>query len=340
VFSHTSRTVSRGSSRIVLSCVVLVAAIAAGHAEPVDERLHALATAKGRQEPILRIGLAPAHGVSIRGSGPYRIVNPATNKPLWKAKFAEEIKVVAHGGPKDGVQSVYRVQVGAFKTAESAETERLRLEGLVGSSGVVRHDPDRGNWRVRIGLADDRLALGPVMDRLRGEGVQGLWIAEEPAEAVGEISLRLVDGSYDSFPTGLERIAVVPVKGGRISVDGKPYRGVIELRVSPFGTVRPINWIGLETYLRGVVPAELGPEVWPELQALKAQAVAARTYVWRNQGQFADEGFDLCATHRSSRSTRRRAEGTPRTGRRSSPNTTNRTCVACPAVPGPLPWGP
>ena len=65
-----------------------------------------------------------------------------------------------------------------------------------------------------------------------------------------------------------------------------------------FGELRPINWVGLEQYLLGVVPAELGPEVWPEPQALRAQAVAARTYVWRNRGQFADEGFDLCATPR------------------------------------------
>ena len=47
-----------------------------------------------------------------------------------------------------------------------------------------------------------------------------------------------------------------------------------------------------------MVPAELGPEVWPRLEALKAQAVAARTYVVRNLGQFEDEGFDLCATPR------------------------------------------
>jgi SpoIID/LytB domain protein len=40
--------------------------------------------------------------------------------------------------------------------------------------------------------------------------------------------------------------------------------------------LRAINWVELETYLRAVVPSELGPEVWPQLEALKAQAVAAR----------------------------------------------------------------
>ena len=111
------------------------------------------------------------------------------------------------------------------------------------------------------------------------------------------VTLRLVDGSYESHPTGLKRLVVVPA-GAHVRIEGKPYRGIIELRVTPFGTVRAINWIEMENYLLGVVPAELGPEVWPQLEALKAQAVAARTYALRNRGQFEEEGFDLCDTPR------------------------------------------
>jgi stage II sporulation protein D len=47
-----------------------------------------------------------------------------------------------------------------------------------------------------------------------------------------------------------------------------------------------------------VVPSELGPEIWPQLEALKAQAVAARTYATANMGQFEDDGYDICATPR------------------------------------------
>jgi stage II sporulation protein D len=45
-----------------------------------------------------------------------------------------------------------------------------------------------------------------------------------------------------------------------------------------------------------VVPSELGPDSYPEFEALKAQAVAARSYTLRNLGGFADEGYDLCGT--------------------------------------------
>ena len=47
-----------------------------------------------------------------------------------------------------------------------------------------------------------------------------------------------------------------------------------------------------------MVPSELGPGVYPEIEALKAQTIAARTYIYRNLGQFAEEGFDLCDTPR------------------------------------------
>jgi len=57
-----------------------------------------------------------------------------------------------------------------------------------------------------------------------------------------------------------------------------------------------VNVIGLEDYVRGVVPNELS---YPALEALKAQAIAARTYAVKNRGQFASEGFDLLPTTRS-----------------------------------------
>jgi stage II sporulation protein D len=51
--------------------------------------------------------------------------------------------------------------------------------------------------------------------------------------------------------------------------------------------------------VRGVVPNELSPGGYPAIEALKAQAVAARTYALKNRGQFAAEGFDLLPTTRS-----------------------------------------
>ena len=77
------------------------------------------------------------------------------------------------------------------------------------------------------------------------------------------------------------------------------YRGALVLYLNDRGKLNVINELPFEDYLRGVVPRELGPALYPELEALKAQAVAARTYALRNLGrEFAAEGYDVCATPR------------------------------------------
>ncbi|HEY0173999.1 MAG TPA: SpoIID/LytB domain-containing protein [Pyrinomonadaceae bacterium] len=79
----------------------------------------------------------------------------------------------------------------------------------------------------------------------------------------------------------------------------KPYRGRLEVFANTKGALTVVNVVTLEDYVRGVVPNELSPGGWPELEALKAQAVAARTYAVSNLGRFGAEGFDLTPDTRS-----------------------------------------
>jgi stage II sporulation protein D len=85
-------------------------------------------------------------------------------------------------------------------------------------------------------------------------------------------------------------------KNAPVRFNDKPYRGRIEVFANRRGSLTVVNVIGMEDYVRGVVPNELG---FPALEALKAQAIAARTYALKNRNQFAPEGFDLLPTTRS-----------------------------------------
>ena len=71
------------------------------------------------------------------------------------------------------------------------------------------------------------------------------------------------------------------------------YRGKIEIFPNAQGRLTVVNTLDLETYLRGVVPKEMGAWEFPNLEALKAQAVAARTYAVANRGKRATDGFDM-----------------------------------------------
>lgn len=89
-----------------------------------------------------------------------------------------------------------------------------------------------------------------------------------------------------SFGSFNER--AIPVK-----LNGKAYRGKIEVFVNSRGSLTVVNVVPMEDYLLGVVPNELG---LPSMEAQKAQAVAARTYAWANAGRFGSQGFDVLPT--------------------------------------------
>jgi peptidoglycan hydrolase-like amidase len=78
-----------------------------------------------------------------------------------------------------------------------------------------------------------------------------------------------------------------------ISIGNKRYRGDIHLILNPRGRINVVNTLPMEDYLRGVVPLELSPGAYPEMEALKAQAVAARSYALAHIGRHNEEGFDL-----------------------------------------------
>lgn len=95
-----------------------------------------------------------------------------------------------------------------------------------------------------------------------------------------------------------DRIAICPdakEKNAMVTLDGTPYRGSLSLlRTKGKIGMTVVNHIALEEYLYGVVPNEMSPS-W-ESEALKAQAVAARTFALHDIKKHAADGYDVCAT--------------------------------------------
>ncbi len=120
----------------------------------------------------------------------------------------------------------------------------------------------------------------------------------KPLEWKGQLGLRPREGGLRLADLKLRsETRLVPGKGARIRVGNNPYRGTLILRLDPGQTVTIVEEIGVEEYLEGVLPHEMDPD-WP-LEALKAQAVIARTFTYANLGKFRKDGFDLTADTRS-----------------------------------------
>lgn len=85
--------------------------------------------------------------------------------------------------------------------------------------------------------------------------------------------------------------------GGNVAdtfkLNSMPYRGMLTFSVNG-SSMTGVNIIGLEEYLYGVVPSEM-PKSY-DAEALKAQAVAARTYAMTKLGAHTGSGYQLCDT--------------------------------------------
>jgi len=108
------------------------------------------------------------------------------------------------------------------------------------------------------------------------------------------ITVKFDDDATVVMPAGT-RVRIEP-PAAPLGIDARAYRGALEIFGNTRHTLTVVNELPLEDYLRGVVPNELNPAAFGQLEALKAQAVAARTYIHRNMGQYKDEGYDICAT--------------------------------------------
>lgn len=190
----------------------------------------------------------------------------------------------------------YRLQVAALRDERQAQDLANRLARDSGQPGEAFFDAGIDLYRVRLGRYATREAAEADMRRLAGIGVTGAFIVNEGA-AVADPALRLTLGTTSTVYPG-RWLSISPVGNPSVRVRGKRYRGRTLVYVNDRGSLNLINELPVEDYLRGVVPSEMGPEQYNQVEALKAQAVAARTYTLRNLGEFAREGYDICATPR------------------------------------------
>jgi stage II sporulation protein D (peptidoglycan lytic transglycosylase) len=106
-----------------------------------------------------------------------------------------------------------------------------------------------------------------------------------------EIEIRR-DLDTDPVSAGTE-VTFEPAASGAFSVGGVWYPGSIRARLTGDGTLELINVVGVESYLEGVVPYEIGDPGADAYAAIEAQAVAARTYALSRMAMYAAREYDV-----------------------------------------------
>jgi len=221
----------------------------------------------------------------------------------------------------------FRVMVAGAASHEEAEDSGKQIEKLSGEDTQEAFDTETKTWSVVVGPKRSREEAEELRARLESEGldatIEGPRINPDSPPAKQDLSQTktsiVVPAVKLTSRTNLPSREVVtsgtagqmfsssaPVvfasddeKDAPVRYNERPYRGRIEVFTNLHGSLTVVNELGLEDYVRGVVANELSPGGYPAIEALKAQAVAARTYALKNRGQFMSQGFDILPTTRS-----------------------------------------
>ncbi len=202
-------------------------------------------------------------------------------------------------GPEQSGE-VFQVQAGSFRNRVMAEQLVARLKERFSVPVSVHENGESGLHQVRIGFFETedearRFAAG----QLARAGYRDTVIVRE-RQSVGRGKPRLALRGRNLLLLSSTGFLFVPLGESEfLRVEGKPYRGQLDLIFNRNGLITVVNQLGVEEYLLGVVPAEMSPSAYPEDAALEAQSVAARTYALKNMGRFASDGFDLTSDVRT-----------------------------------------
>ncbi len=185
-----------------------------------------------------------SENLGFKVMGDYQLVDPDTGKTLSELKQGDAWQVRRYGS---------RIELQGRGTRLGPFNGPVAVREVSFHIGIVSGN---GN-KVEKYSRDDLVVLG-------GDGGPVALGKTGPAVSFA--------GGIASLTGAAEGLNLVALTGSEGTVR---YRGGMEFRVEN-GELVAINELNIEDYLRGVVPKEM-PSKWP-VEALKAQAVAARNY--------------------------------------------------------------
>lgn len=165
----------------------------------------------------------------------------------------------------------------------------MLLLGLLAACAEAPRQAFPASTSRPLGWVDVRLATAGSLTL----GCEGAVQVLDPSGGVAASIARLGGEARASLAGGRVRLAdndlgpppveLRPQGALLLRLSGKPYRGLFRIEAAEGRQLRVVNRLPVEDYLRGVLPSEM-PDRFG-LEALKAQAVAARSYALAEVGQ-------------------------------------------------------
>ncbi len=251
------------------------------------------------EKPVIRVGLGiNLSDIKISSSSGMKIYEINSRYKL----VAEDVQDAWIRGRKEKLTEKFLIQVAQSMDREEAEIVAQDLRTKIEQKVYVVQGAEEGvmeTFEVRIGDFLTREDALQYIMKLNQMGIEDTWILEEEITAAQSKPLWiLVNEELKSLHDETVLYFIPSHPQSYLSFNGRDYRGLFIMKATSRGIVL-VNLLNVEDYLKAVVPSELSPYIFRQLEAHKAQAVAARTYALKNLGSKDDLGFDLDDTPNS-----------------------------------------
>lgn len=255
-------------------------------------------SSQGSADPTLDIGIVQRFGSE---SGDEITLQPLTGDRLTmqfetggqtQTVTASTVKLEITMEPLAEPQVNERVVLSTHRSFESAEDSANQWR----SRGVEVEIAQPRQWQV---WAKRDVYRSPLLRRLlfqnlQANGSKSAFLDTQVQQQIPKASFVANGYRYQrdevKITTGNRRVQVTP---NRSDSERRLYGGNLQLQPNAYGTYTLVNEVPVETYLRGVVPHEIGVGAPPT--TIEAQAILARTYALRNVRRFAIDNYELCA---------------------------------------------
>ncbi len=270
-------------------------------------------------EPLIRVALATnARSGTISTKG--KLLNATGEASSFLAMETASVRVEPRLlSPPPSSSDKYVIRIDGAASREEAQQKSRELQEIVGADTEVGYDTNTAGWHVAVETRSSRDEANELVARLNDAGFDAALVSP-PKRTILEPEIKTRDSVRLVSRSSTPSRAVVGIAPGSaelfrssapvtfisddesktpVRYNDRAYRGRIEVFTNTRGSLTVVNVLGIEDYVRGVVANELSPGSYPAINALKAQAIAARTYALRNRGQYLSQGFDLLPTTRS-----------------------------------------
>lgn len=242
---------------------------------------------------VQRFGSEPAESLTLKANAGDRLT----------VRFKQNGKDQTFTSPNARLETVMqplkesrveeRVVLSTHRSFESAEDDanRWRAQGIP----VEVAQPERWQVWAKRDVYSTPLLRRLLVQSMQAQGIQTAFIDTRILPKQPRVALVVNNTRHwvDRLEVSAGRWVIQVSSSSSKRELNRLYAGALRLQPNVYSTYTLVNRVPLETYLRGVVPHEIG--TWARQSVLEVQAILARTYALRNLRRFTIDGYQLCA---------------------------------------------